>query len=201
MRRIGIIIVAFGLLAAACGSATDGAREAPSLSESTPAGDDTNVDTGTAIGGGDDVKDDPGVQDPGALEPADDVTPLDPGTADPARPRPEPEDDPAPAPESATLPSDDDPLVAAARADLSTVAGVDPDDIELISVEPVTWRNGALGCPQEGFSYTQALVPGHRIVLRAGATDYHYHNAGTEKPFLCENPIGEPLPPENGGDA
>ena len=183
MRRIGIIIVAFGLLAAACGSATDGAREAPSLSESTPAGDDTNVDTGTAIGGG------------------DDVTPLDPGTADSARPRPEPQDDPAPAPESATLPSDDDPLVAAARADLSTVAGVDPDDIELISVEPVTWRNGALGCPQEGYSYTQALVPGHRIVLRAGATDYHYHNAGTEKPFLCENPIGEPLPPENGGDA
>jgi hypothetical protein len=197
LHRIGIIIMAMGLLVAACGSATDGAREVPLSTNGAPAGAGDNVDTGTATGGGDDVTDDPDRQDPGALEPVEDVTPLDPGTP---LDTPKPDDAPL-APESAMLPSDDGPLVTAARIDLAALVGVDPDDIELVSMESVTWRNGSLGCPQEGYSYTQALVPGHRIVLRTGSIDYHYHNAGSLKPFLCENPVGEPLPPEGGGDA
>ena len=40
-------------------------------------------------------------------------------------------------------------------------------DIKVLSAEAVTWPDGSLGCPQPGMMYTQALVPGFRIVLQA----------------------------------
>jgi hypothetical protein len=40
---------------------------------------------------------------------------------------------------------------------------LDSAKIKLLSIQPVTWNNGALGCPIEGMSYTQALVPGYLL--------------------------------------
>ena len=74
---------------------------------------------------------------------------------------------------------------ALAIADLAAHTGVDPADIDVVAHEQVTWPDGSLGCPKPGYSYTQALVDGYRIVLRAGAEDYAYHGADGQKPFRC----------------
>jgi hypothetical protein len=78
--------------------------------------------------------------------------------------------------------------VETATADLASRLEVDSADIEVISVEEVTWRDGSLGCPEPGMFYTQALVDGTRIVLGAGGRSYHYHAGGNRTPFLCEHP-------------
>lgn len=46
---------------------------------------------------------------------------------------------------------------------------------QLVAFEAVTWPDGSLGCPQPDRVYTQALVPGYRIVVRAGDAEHHYH--------------------------
>lgn len=77
---------------------------------------------------------------------------------------------------------------ADAVADLATRLDVDAASIEVVSMEEVTWRDGSLGCAKEGSMYTQALVDGSRIILRADGTDYEYHSGGTRPPFWCELP-------------
>ena len=52
-------------------------------------------------------------------------------------------------------------------------------------VEPVTWPNGGLGCPQEGMAYAEVLVGGSRVTLEADGQSYTYHTAGTTEYVLC----------------
>ena len=78
-------------------------------------------------------------------------------------------------------------VVQVAVADLAARIGGDPDAIEVLKAERVTWPNGALGCPQPGMMYTEALVGGFQVVL---ATDHRtrvfdYHAGADERPFLC----------------
>ncbi|QKK01605.1 MAG: hypothetical protein HND55_02410 [Pseudomonadota bacterium] len=87
--------------------------------------------------------------------------------------------------------------VEAARNELSERSGVDPEKIDVIEARPVTWANGALGCPEEGMMYTQALVEGYFIRLRAGGQAWHYHAGSDGQPFLCpakrsQAPAGNP---------
>jgi hypothetical protein len=77
---------------------------------------------------------------------------------------------------------------ADAVADLATRLDVDAASIEVVAEEAVTWRDGSLGCARPGHSYTQALVEGSRITLRANGTDYEYHSGGSNPPFWCEKP-------------
>ncbi len=86
-------------------------------------------------------------------------------------------------------------LVERARVDLAKRLGVTAEQIEVASVEEVTWRNTSIGCPQPGMMYAQRLVNGSRIVLRAGGAEYHYHSGGGREPFYCESPE----PPASGG--
>jgi hypothetical protein len=83
-----------------------------------------------------------------------------------------------------------DEILQAAIADAAKQTGVDASQITVTSAEPVTWPNGALGCPQPGEMYTQALVPGYQIKLEAGGQqlDYHASQSGTVK--LCKGLAG-----------
>ena len=87
--------------------------------------------------------------------------------------------------------------VKAAKEDLSQRLGVGLDIIELVRHEEVTWRDGSLGCPRPGMSYTQALANGALIVLRSGKIDYEYHAGRGRKPFYCPSPE-PPLSPGTG---
>jgi hypothetical protein len=83
--------------------------------------------------------------------------------------------------------SEHDPL-AAAITDLAHTTGIAPGDIEVVVNESVTWRDGSLGCPKPGMMYTQALVDGYRIVLRAGGEEVAYHGSAGQAPFRCDHP-------------
>lgn len=61
-------------------------------------------------------------------------------------------------------------LHAAILADAAAGWGAaDPAVLRVAQSEAITWPNGALGCPQPGVQYTQALVPGWRLVVRDGS--------------------------------
>jgi hypothetical protein len=78
-------------------------------------------------------------------------------------------------------------LVRPALLDLARRLKVPEAEIEVLEVEPVSWPDGSLGCPQPGQMYTQALVEGHRIVLGHGERVFLYHSGGEVAPFLCES--------------
>lgn len=80
------------------------------------------------------------------------------------------------------------PDVVRAVDDLATTLGVDAGEVEVVSVEEVTWRDGSRGCAEPGMSYTQALVDGSRITLRAGGRTYEYHSGGSQPPARCDKP-------------
>jgi hypothetical protein len=80
------------------------------------------------------------------------------------------------------------PAVRQSVADLAATLDVDPGEVEVVSVKEVTWRDGSRGCAQPGMSYTQALIDGSRIILRAGGRTYEYHSGGSQPPSRCDQP-------------
>jgi hypothetical protein len=111
------------------------------------------------------------------------------GCAAPEEPglKPAEEDSMTPSPDPSSSPTPRGP-VAQAVADLASREGVTPEDVEVVSREEVTWRDGSLGCAEKGMVYTQALVEGGRIILRLGDTTYEYHYGARRAPFWCERP-------------
>ncbi|WP_210503223.1 hypothetical protein [Nocardioides xinjiangensis] len=110
------------------------------------------------------------------------------GCADgPAQPpeKETPVDEPSSAPSTASPPPS---AVQQSVADLAASLGLPADEVEVVSVEEVTWRNGSRGCARAGMAYTQALVDGSRIVLRAGGRTYEYHAGGRRPPERCDEP-------------
>jgi len=77
-------------------------------------------------------------------------------------------------------------FVERAVAHLSTSLGLEPEGISLWSLERTTFRDGSLGKPEPGRMYTQALVQGYVIILRAGDRFYRYHSDGTRVVYLGE---------------
>ena len=83
--------------------------------------------------------------------------------------------------------------VQAALADAARRSGLPVDALSVISAERVTWGDGSLGCPQAGAAYTMALVPGHRVRLRAQAQTLDYHADTRGQLILC--PAGRSIDP------
>jgi hypothetical protein len=86
--------------------------------------------------------------------------------------------------------------IAFAKDDLAERMGIDLESVKLSSAEGVTWRTGALGCPEPGKMYTEALVPGSVIYLQVDNMFYAYHAKFAGEPFYCprervESPVLE----------
>lgn len=79
--------------------------------------------------------------------------------------------------DTSAVPAD---LMAKIMADASTRSGVPLGDIVAVRAEQALWNDGSLGCPQPDMSYTQALVNGYWVVLRAGEKllDYRASESG-----------------------
>lgn len=73
-------------------------------------------------------------------------------------------------------------------ADLETRTGAPRSEFVVKRAEAVQWNDGSLGCPQPGQVYTQAIVPGYRVVIEHKGSDYDYHAAERGYFVLCENP-------------
>jgi hypothetical protein len=86
-------------------------------------------------------------------------------------------------------------LLAAALDDAVRRTGASRAAINVVLVAPVTWPDGSIGCPEPGKTYLQALVPGYRIVLRAGTATLNYHAREQGPPLFCPaDRIVTPLP-------
>ena len=67
-------------------------------------------------------------------------------------------------------------LLPTLLADAAQRSGTAADRLRVASAQAVTWPDGARGCPLPGRLYTQALVPGWRIVVHGpGAAPMTYH--------------------------
>lgn len=88
-------------------------------------------------------------------------------------------------PGNRTLPANLQSIIEAATQDAASRMNVDRAAIEVVRAEPVTWSDGSLGCPAPGMQYTQALVPGYRVLLRAGGEMLDYHAAANGHLALC----------------
>ncbi len=78
-----------------------------------------------------------------------------------------------------------DLAVANARADLVARTGIYPDLIQVTSVTEHDWPTPALGCPENGHTYVQVIVPGYVIVLAAGGANYVYHASRKGDVITC----------------
>lgn len=83
-----------------------------------------------------------------------------------------------------------------AIADLAIRVGVAAEDIIVREARSVQWSSGALGCPKPGMNYTQALVPGMRLLLETNGTVYYYHGRNGRDLFYC--PAGRAQAPAYG---
>lgn len=84
-------------------------------------------------------------------------------------------------------------MLAALRADAARQGGIAEAEVRLASVQPVTWPDASIGCPQPGMLYAQMLVPGWRVTLQAGERRYDYHAARSGRWLHC--PPGRAQPP------
>jgi hypothetical protein len=76
-------------------------------------------------------------------------------------------------------------MINAAMDDAARRTKLERSRLEVVSAERVTWGDGSLGCPQADMMYTQALVPGYRIRIRAGVEVLDYHSGRHGTPVLC----------------
>ena len=66
----------------------------------------------------------------------------------------------------------------------------DPEaPVDLVVAEDVTWPDGAIGGPEPGKVYTQALVEGSRVVVRHDGIQYAYHRGGGRDLFWCPTAV------------
>jgi hypothetical protein len=84
-------------------------------------------------------------------------------------------------------------VTEAVLADAVQRTGIDRERLKVDSAQSVTWADGSLGCPQPGLSYTMALVPGYRIMVRAGEQLLDYHASQRGYFVLC--PAGRAVEP------
>lgn len=87
-----------------------------------------------------------------------------------------------------------DRMLSQVAADLAIRIDAQPEELEIIGAEAVVWPDGSLGCPKPDQTYTQAPVPGYRIVLRHMDKQYDYRASEAGYIFLCERPL--PARPE-----
>lgn len=99
---------------------------------------------------------------------------------------------------------EDSAIVDAAIAALAEHLSVPTDAVEVVTARAVTWPDGALGCPEPGQMYTQALVDGYQILLRANERVYDYHAGADGEVFLCPSEEKDGgydfLPPPGAGE-
>ena len=90
--------------------------------------------------------------------------------------------------ESAPAPTGEAPaaLMAELVADAAARSGVPAAEVEVRRSESVIFPDGSLGCPQPDVVYTQAPVPGYRVVLTAGGKTYDYRVPEGGRFVLCD---------------
>jgi hypothetical protein len=94
---------------------------------------------------------------------------------------------PLPAPSQETGTEQEKAVTAAVQA-LSEKLEITAEEIQVLSVDRVQFRDSSLGCPQEGQMYLQVITPGYQVLLRVEGETYDYR-ISEQRVFLC--PAGQ----------
>ena len=76
-------------------------------------------------------------------------------------------------------------------------ANVPPQELVIVRAEAVVWNDGSLGCPEPGMEYTQALINGYWVVIKAAAQTYDFRVDRGGSFRLCPEGRGHPPLPSN----
>ena len=77
----------------------------------------------------------------------------------------------------------------------AALARVSHEQLVIVRAQSVIWGDGSLGCPEPGMMYTQALVNGYWVVIKAGDQMYDFRVGRAGSFILC--PPGHGLPPSH----
>lgn len=80
-------------------------------------------------------------------------------------------------------------LLRSIKEELSEKLDVAVDAVEVVSAAAIMWNDGSLGCARPDQVYTQAVVPGYRVILQYAGTQYDYRAGEGGYFFLCELPM------------
>lgn len=78
-------------------------------------------------------------------------------------------------------------IVVLARKDLARRRGVPAERIAIKHIEDVVWPDASLGCPEKDKSYAQVIIPGYRLVLSDGTSDFEYHTDSHLRVIYCSS--------------
>lgn len=91
-------------------------------------------------------------------------------------------------PRASLPPAADGDLLNRMADDLAKRLGSKKSELQVLAVESVVWNDGALGCPQPDKAYTQATVPGLRVLFQHAGKTYQYHGSERGHFVYCESP-------------
>ena len=77
------------------------------------------------------------------------------------------------------------------------LANVPPQELVIVRAEAVVWNDGSLGCPEPGMEYTQALINGYWVVIKAAGQTYDFRVDRGGSFRLCPEGRGHPPLPSN----
>jgi hypothetical protein len=108
-----------------------------------------------------------------------------------------------PAPTSTPQKSRVDPQVPEAilgpiLKEAAKLANVQSQELVIVRAEAVVWNDGSLGCPESGMQYTQALINGYWVVIKAAGQTYDFRVDRGGSFRLCPEGRGRPPLPSNG---
>src|SRR5262245_10943207 len=72
------------------------------------------------------------------------------------------------------------------------LTNVSPQELVIARAEAVVWNDGSLGCPEPGMQYTQALINGYWVVIKAAAQTYDFRVDRGGSFRLCPEGRGRP---------
>jgi hypothetical protein len=78
-------------------------------------------------------------------------------------------------------------IVVLAKKDLACRGDASLQRITLEQIEAVDWPDASLGCPEEGKAYAQVIIPGYRLVLSDGTSDFEYHTDRHLRVIFCSS--------------
>src|SRR6516164_2082325 len=77
------------------------------------------------------------------------------------------------------------------------LANVPPQELVIVRAEAVVWNDGSLGCPEPGMEYTQALINGYWVVIKAAGQTYDFRVDRSGSFRLCPESRGRPPLPSD----
>lgn len=79
-----------------------------------------------------------------------------------------------------------DDLLDRIFADLEKQTGAKRSEFKVLQAEATQWNDGALGCPEPGQVYTQAIVDGYRVVIEYKGETFDYRTSAGGFFKLCK---------------